>query len=79
MNPLANPYVRIAIGAVVTSYLAPKVINKFVRPELDERDEAINTATAVGITAAGTTIVFIALGMLTGKSAAQAAAPGGAA
>jgi hypothetical protein len=81
LNPLVNPYVRIALGAIGSSYIAPKVINRFVRPELNEMDEMINNTTAIGITAIGTVLVFVVLGMVAGKSAAGAvagAAAGGA-
>lgn len=74
MNPLANPYVRIGLGAVLGSYVAPKIINRFVRPELDEHDEQINNATAIGITAGVTALVFVVLGMATGKTAAGSVA-----
>jgi hypothetical protein len=76
MNPLANPYVRIGIGAVASTYLAPKIINRFVRVEMGPIDEAVNFATHVGITGAVTALVFVALGMATGETAAQAAAAG---
>ncbi len=74
MNPLANPYVRIALGAIASTYIAPKIVNKFVRPELNATDEKINAATAIGITSAVTVFVFVALGMATGKSAAGSVA-----
>lgn len=74
MNPLANPYVRIALGAVIGSYVAPKIVNRFVRPELDERDEKINMATSVGITAGVTAMFYIVTGMITGKSVAGSVA-----
>lgn len=76
MNPLASPVVRIALGSIASVYLAPKIINKFVRVELNPIDEQINNASYIGITAAVTTLVFVALGMATGKSAAAAVAPG---
>ncbi len=76
MNPLANPYIRIGLGAALSQYVAPKLINKFVRPELDERDERLNAQIAIGISAVVTAFTFVALGMATGKSAAEAAKPG---
>lgn len=68
-----NPYVRIAIGAVLSTYVAPKIINRFMRAELDVKDAKINDATAIGISAGVTALTFVALGMLGGKSAAGAA------
>lgn len=79
MNPLANTFVRIAIGAIGSSYIAPKIINRFVRPEMNEADERINNATAIGITAAGTVLVFVALGMIFAGKATVAGAVAGAA
>ncbi len=76
MNPLANPYLRIAIGAGLSQYVAPKIINRFVRVELDERDERLNAQIAIGISAVVTAFTFVALGMATGKTAAEAAKPG---
>jgi cell division protein FtsX len=76
MNPLANPFVRIALAGVLSSYVAPKVINRFVRVELNSTDEAINNATAIGITAGFTALGFVVLGMVTGKSLPAAAAGG---
>jgi hypothetical protein len=78
MNPLANPYIRIALGAALSEYLKPRIINRFVRPELEERDAQINEATGIGITAAITAGVFVILGMATGKTAAAAAGDTGA-
>jgi hypothetical protein len=77
-NPLSNPFIRIALGAAISEYVKPKIINHFVRPELDERDERINMQTAIGITAAVTATVFVLLGMATGQTAAKSAAVGGA-
>ncbi len=74
MSIFANPYVRIALGAVSATYLAPKIINQFVRPELDERDEQINNATAIGIVAGCTTLSFVLTGMIFGGKSAKAAA-----
>lgn len=74
MNPLAGPYVRIALGAAASSYLAPKVINRFVRVEMTELDERINNASAIGITAGVTTLVFVVTGMIFGGKTAKAAA-----
>jgi len=77
MNPLANPYVRIAIGAALSEYLKPKIINRFVRVEMNVTDERINEAASIGITAAITAGVFVILGMATGKTAASSAADTG--
>jgi hypothetical protein len=78
MNPLANPYIRIAIGAAISEYVKPKIINRFVRVELEQRDEQINMVTGIGITASITALTFIVLGMLTGKTSATAAGDTGA-
>lgn len=67
-----NPYVRIALGAAISEYVKPGIINRFIRPELDARDDRINTQVSIGITAAVTTIVFVALGMVGGKTATEA-------
>lgn len=72
MNPLANPYVRIALGAALSQYIAPKIIQRFVRVELNDADAHINEATHVGITAGIVTMTYIVLGMATGKPLAQA-------
>lgn len=80
---LGNPYVRIALGAILSTYLAPKILNKFVYGEkgviLDDdpnraSKESIQDAAAIGITSAVTAGVFVVLGMAAGKSTVAAAA-----
>lgn len=78
MNPLKSPVVRIALSAVISSYIAPSIIQKFVRAELNSTDELINDATAIGITAGFTALGFVVLGMIGGQTAAGAAAGGAA-
>jgi hypothetical protein len=73
-NPLSNDLVRIAVGSALAAYLTPKVINRYTRPELNEHDERVNTMTAIGITSATVTLVYIVLGMATGKSVAGSVA-----
>ncbi len=75
-NPLASPYVRIALAAAGESYIATKILNRFVRPELEEIDEQINNVTAYGITGAVTALAFVVVGVLVGETPQQAAAKG---
>lgn len=75
MNVLGNPILRIALGAVASVYLAPKIVNRFVRVELNPIDAKINDAAEIGITAGVTTLTFVILGMIAGKSTAAAAVP----
>jgi hypothetical protein len=89
MNPLANPYVRIALGAALSEYVKPYILRRFVyadsqtadRIELGEegdpgraKDSALNDQIQIGVTAAVTTLVFIGLGMATGKTVAGSVA-----
>lgn len=73
MNPLANKYICVALGAVLASYVAPTIINKFVRVEVTPLDEKINAAASAGIVGGVTMFSFVLLGMLGGESFAAAA------
>ncbi len=66
---LASPYVRIALGAAISTWLTPKIVAKCA-PAVDP---AIHAQTSIGTSAAVTTVVFVILGMVGGKTAAAAA------
>jgi hypothetical protein len=87
MNPLKNPYVRIALGAVASQYFAPKLINRFVQPYMEDDEgnpltpedasiKRVNDVAQIGITASITATVFVLVGMITGESAETAAKAG---
>ena len=89
MNPLAHPIVRILAGAMISTYVTPRVLVK-VAPKLggvinpktgrfalpaESTPDQIKVATqaVIGTSAAVTALTFVLLGMATGKSAAAAA------
>lgn len=87
---LTNPYVRIAIGAALSTYGTVRVLSYFapglgivINPETghqavsDPEKADIARQAAIGTGAAITTVTFVLLGMLGGKSAAAAAAGSG--
>lgn len=73
-----NAFIKIAISAAVATYITPKIVNRFTRPELDENDERINQAMAIGVTGATVAAVFTVLTMAMGGGKATVAGGGGA-
>lgn len=70
--------VKIAIAAAAATYVTPKIVNKFTRPELEPKDEQINQAMAIGVTGVTVAGVYTVLTMAMGGGTATLKGGGGA-
>ncbi len=73
-----NALIKIAIAAAAATYVTPKIVNRFTRPELEPRDETINQAMAIGVTGVTVAGVYTVLTMAMGGGKATVAGGGGA-
>lgn len=73
-----NAYLKIAASAIIASYIAPKLVNRFTRPEIDEKDAMINLGIDLGINAGVTAAVYAVAGAILGGPKATVAGDGGA-
>jgi hypothetical protein len=64
-----SPYLRIAIGAVVATYITPRIINSLTVAEVDTSDATRNAIVAAGVSGAVTAMVYVTLGMAFTKAA----------
>lgn len=70
MKFLANPYTRIAVGAIASTYLTPTIINHFTTEEIAPGDATKNELMAAGVSGAMVMAVWLLMGAAFGKAAA---------
>jgi hypothetical protein len=67
---LNSPLIRIFISTAVAQYIAPKIDNMVAAPEIDAGDATVNAVKFAGVHGAVAAMVWVGIGMLTGKTAA---------
>jgi len=72
---ITSPLFRIAVGAVAAVYLGPPILNRVLIAEITPADEARNARVTVVTTATITTLVFVGLGLASGKPVGAGTVP----
>ncbi len=70
MKFLANPYTRIAVGAIASTYLTPTIVNHFTTPEVAPGDSTRNELMAAGVSGVMVAAIWLVMGAAFGKAAA---------